>query len=136
MTDKSNVIVGCETSTVVYYKYFFVLKNYNIHYNHSKINKTDSVIMYIRKEWSNVYKVETINNFKLLNCNIKIKENRRITITKVYRCHDYSKSDLVNIEIFLEHNKKNHIIASDFNIHVKNHNENSYDFLCTLLKHE
>lgn len=52
------------------------IKDYNIYYNHSKINKSDGVVLYIRNDIQENTEIIEINRLKVINTKITLENNK------------------------------------------------------------
>ena len=67
----------------MHYKYF-KLCGYSIHYNHSNINKSDGVVVFIKHNVNKTSKVIEINRLKILHTIIKLSNNSNLEISALY----------------------------------------------------
>ena len=91
---KPDVIVCRETHRLQCFT-FYNLPNYVMYYNHGKINKADSCVIYIKGSIVEVSNIESIDTFNYINSLIRLKNNVSIKITSLYRCHSIKKSDFI-----------------------------------------
>lgn len=98
----------------------YALQNYKIYYNNGIINSADGVVIYVRHDIVHRTEIVEYDKFKGLNCIATIDEKRQILITALYRCHDFSKSEFLDVikSITMNSKNSNHIIIGDFNIDI------------------
>lgn len=72
---KPDVIVCTETWLLPCFA-FFNLKDYCVHYNHSNINKSDGVVIYVKKTLQSNTTIDNIGCLKIISTNIKLKGNK------------------------------------------------------------
>lgn len=133
---KPMIIICTETYNLDSFE-FFNLKNYNLYYNNSRINRNDGVVIYTSNSISQCTEVIDLGLIKFIHSKIKISSKMDINVSAVYRSHDLSKIDFVkNIKIYLEGTKiyKNHLVIGDFNINILEEDDTSQDFLHSFLE--
>lgn len=122
------LIIVCSESWKIVNPNIYNIESYTIYYNEGSINNADGTVLYIQ---SNVqHKVEIVEyecqgqneilKFKILNCEVKVNENCLIGISCIYRCHNLSKTALIDcLKTLMEKNKYvNHFVVGDFNIDI------------------
>jgi hypothetical protein len=132
---KPDVLICSETWLLSCFT-FFAMKNYDCYYNHSSINRADGVVMYVKKSLQSTSTIEVIGNLKIVATTIKLKNNKSIKISGVYRCHDANKEIFIKqISDYIDNynHGKNHIIAGDFNINLQDTDAISNLFISTFL---
>ena len=82
---KLYVVVCAETGNLEHYQYY-KLNGYNIYYNNSHINKSDGVVIYIKKDVTQTTNVIELGKLKILNTIINLKT---IAIWKSHLCTDH-----------------------------------------------
>lgn len=124
-------IVVCSETWVLENPAMFKIENYNIYYNHGNINRADGVVIYIRNDVEHAVNITIYDDFKVLDCKIRLDQNNHFLLTALYRCHDYPKSDFINkvMKKIVENNDKNHLIVGDFNINILNNETEAQDLL-------
>lgn len=130
------VIVCAKTYKLEKYK-TQKLDGYVIHYNKSKINKNDGVVMYIKEGIEKTMQVIDIGRLKIINTIITTEKNQNIEISALYRSHDLPKTEFImNLNIFLSKNKNNnnHLVIGDDNIHLLELNCLSQELLNNFLE--
>lgn len=93
-------IVVCSETWVLENPAMFKIENYNIYYNHGNINRADGVVIYIRNDVEHAVNITIYDDFKVLDCKIRLDQNNHFLLTALYRCHDYPKSDFINNQLF------------------------------------
>ncbi|XP_074102043.1 uncharacterized protein LOC141529430 [Cotesia typhae] len=132
---KPDIIVCSETWSLPCYT-FFMIKDYDCYYNHSKINKADGVVMYIKKSLNSSVVIDVVGNLKIISASVKLKNNNVIKVSSFYRCHDVSEEVFIDTMLrFLDDTSHgvNHAIIGDFNINLLNLDKSSNDFLPNFL---
>jgi hypothetical protein len=131
-----NIIVCTETWNLPN-PYLYSMSDYNIYYNDSRINKSDGVVIYIKKSLDKLSaSTDIINGNKFLSVEIGVKTGDVLKVTGIYRSHDMDKMVFIEaVKTYISNNRryKNHIITGDFNIDFigtdNNSNELLYNFL-------
>ena len=77
---KPYIIVCAESGNLEHYQYF-QLNGYEIFYNNSHINKSDGVVVYVKKYVTQTTKVIEQGRLKILNTIIKLKNNSQLEIS-------------------------------------------------------
>ena len=111
---------------------FYKLSEYNVYYNHGKINKADGIVVYIKKTLNESTEVVTIDNVSFLDTVIKLNNSESIKFTSIYRCHSLKKTDFINIIQKIIRNNlkfKNHCIVGDFNINIFDNDKLTNEYL-------
>ena len=125
-------MIICSETRSLEYTEFYNLEGYQIFYNESKINISDGVIMYIKKDIQHTVKIFEHENTKILTANIQTNNKNNLKILGLYRCHNLKSSNLINsLKVFLNQNKhiNNHFILGDFNIDIINTSNDSENLL-------
>ena len=133
---KPYVIVCAESGNLEHYQYF-TLSGYNIYYNHSHINKSDGVVVYVKKDVKQTTTVIEMGKLKILNTIINLKNNSNLQVSSMYRSHGLHDTEFilkVNQYLQQKRNVKNHLIIGDFNIDIKIQNTISQNFLNNFLE--
>jgi len=133
---KPYVIVCTESGNLEHYQYF-TLSGYNIYYNHSHINKSDGVVVYVKKDVKQTTTVIEMGRLKILNTIINLKNNSNLQVSSMYRSHGLHDTEFilkVNQYLQQKRNVKNHLIIGDFNIDIKIQNTISQSFLNNFLE--
>lgn len=123
-------IVVCSETWILENPNLYKIDNYKIYYNNGNINSADGVVIYIREDIVHTVNIVEYDAFKVLDCKIILGENNHLTLTALYRCHDFPKVNLINVmERIVENNSKNHLIIGDFNINILNNEIEAEDLL-------
>lgn len=133
---KPYVIVCAETWNLEHYKYHN-LNGYEIYYNNSKINKSDGVVVYVKKNINQTTNIIEIGKLKILNTIINLNNNSHLEISAMYRSHDLCKSEFIlNVKKYLifKSNVKNHLVIGDYNINILQNSNTSQEFLNNFLE--
>ena len=131
LKSKPSIIICSETRKLEYPEHYN-LDDYYIYYNESKINVSDGVVMYIKKNLQHNIEIFQHDNVKILTAKIHTNDNTELRISDLYRCHNLKSTILIDaIKIFLNQNNhfKNHFIFGDFNINLLNTNDDSESLL-------
>ena len=132
---KPYIIVCTETNILDRYEYF-KLRGYKSYYNNSKVNKSDSVVVYIKENVTQVTETIVMDNIKILNSYITLQNNSKLEISSLYRSHDISQINFnYNLNKYLILKKKvgNHFVIGDFNTDILKDDLISNDFLNNFL---
>ncbi len=132
---KPDIIVCTETWLLSCYT-FFEMNDYNIFYNSSNNNRADGVVLYIKKSLKHDVEIDVIDNVKIISTIIKLKGNKNLKISGIYRCQDIPKENFIDaITKFLDVNKhgNNHFLVGDFNINLLNSDIATNEYLNNLL---
>lgn len=100
----------------------FWIPNFNCHYNNSKINQNDGLIIYIKKDITAEVNVQTLTDTKLLNVSFEIN-NTTMGIVASYRPPSINSQLYVEeLAQFLKNKNKNQIqiFIGDININLLN----------------
>ena len=62
-----------------------------MYYNHSYINKSDGIDVYINKHIISTRTTEVIDKLSFLNITLNLKEGRKLKITSLYRYHNITE---------------------------------------------
>lgn len=133
---KPNVIVCTETRVLENYL-IYGLDGYKIYYNHSNINVTDGVVLYIREGITEETNTVNQGRLSIINSTIFLNNKNKLLISALYRAHDLPIKDFISdLKNFLEtfKNIKNHIILGDFNIDLLKLDSLCMDHLNNLLE--
>lgn len=133
---KPYVIVCAETWNLEHCQYYR-LNGYNLYYNESKINKSDGVVIYIKKNIKQTTEIIEIGKLKILNTEIILSNEKHLQISSMYRSHDLNCCEFIlNVKNYLKakRNVKNHFIIGDFNINIINNEITSEEFLNNFLE--
>ena len=90
-----------------------------------------------KKDVTQTTKVIEQGRLKILNTNIKLKNNSQLEILSMYRSHDLHITEFmlnVNQYLQLKRHVKNHLIISDFNINIMLQDNISQNFLYNFLE--
>lgn len=147
LSAKKPCIIICTETWNLQYPQYYQLQGYKSYYNESKINKADGVILYVKNNIYEETRLEVIDRLSIVTSDISLLSGEKIRVSAMYRCHDIPKTEFINsVRKFLSINVniKNHCIFGDFNIDIRENNENnnnfenniSQDFLNNYLEHE
>ncbi|KAL7287653.1 hypothetical protein TKK_0018294 [Trichogramma kaykai] len=105
----------CDLAVQIVYS----IDNYTLYYSYGNINNVDGVAIYVRNDVVHKTSITEYDSFKVLNCTVFLKGSESILVMAIYRCHDFSKTDFINvIKKIIKNMEKNHIIAGDYNINI------------------
>lgn len=133
---KPDVIVCTESWNLIKHN-MFKIPEYRIHYNESRINKADGVVVYIKEEITESTEITEIGNLKIINSKIELENNRVLIISAIYRSHGLPKTEfLLHLKELLKLNKnyKNNVIIGDFNFDILSEDVLDQDFLQVMLE--
>ena len=68
---------------------------YNIYHNNSHINKSDGVVVYVKKDVTQTTNVIELGKLKILNTIINLKSNSHLEISSMYRSHDLHNTEFI-----------------------------------------
>lgn len=93
---KPSIVVCSETRVglLEYYK-FFSLPGYKMYYNHSRINISDGVVIYIQDNIIESTEIIKEGKLSILNSSIVIDNNKKLVISAIYRSHDLPKTEFI-----------------------------------------
>lgn len=115
---------------------FYKIKEYVHYYNHSDINQSDGVVIYVRKGISHRLEI-TCNNQSIFMSTIIHCHDVELKVSAIYRCHTLPKDIFIeNVKNFLMDNcdSRNHIITGDFNLDILKKDSYSEEFLNNFLQ--
>lgn len=138
MINKPYVIICAETWNLEHHQ-FYQLEGYKMYYNHSKINKADGVVMYIKTNVVEKTEIVVVDRLRVLSSNIRINLDSTIEVSSLYRPHDLQKSEFIHsLKKYIREcsNIKNHYIVGDFNIDLMNLDNISQEYLNNFLENE
>lgn len=135
LTTKPSVIVCTETFIQDNYN-MYVLDGYDSHYNESKLNRNDGVIVFYTKDISQTTNTIESGRINIINTQVPLRNGKSLEISSVYRCHDIPKSKFIlylNKYLKEKKNSKNHLVVGDFNIDLLQLDNESQEFTSNFL---
>ena len=79
---KPDVLV-CTESRILDCPTYYNIKDYDIYYNESKINKADGTVVYVKSKLKSTTIIETFNNAKFLSTTITGNNGNQINISSI-----------------------------------------------------
>ena len=90
------------------------------------------MVVYIKENVTQVTETIEMDNIKILNSIITLKNNSKLEISSLYRSHDKSQINFnfnLNKYLIVKKDVKNHYVIGDFNADILKDNLISHDFL-------
>lgn len=95
--------------------HFFEIHGYDLIYNYGNINKSDGIVVYIKKNINYIFKIVAIGGCNIIEIQISTK-TKKIALTAIYR------PPSTNIDDFI----------ADFGNYLKEYSHNNYDVHCII----
>lgn len=137
--DTAPSVIVCTETRVLQSYMFFSLPGYKMYYNHSEINITDGVVVYIKEDISESTEVVKVGKLSIVNTCIYLENKKKLEISALYRAHDLPKPEFVSeLKKYLVSKKKieNHLLLGDFNIDLIKLDLIGYEHLNNLMENE
>lgn len=108
------------------------IERYKLHINNSSINKADGVAMYVKSSLEvNITNI-ALNKTVLIEAQITANENKKITISAIYRSKEIKKESFIaDLKNYLstKKNLQNHYIVGDININILDTDEQAEEYI-------
>ena len=94
LKSKAYIVVCTETFILENYQ-MYDLYGYNSHYNHSKLNRNDGVIIFFNKDITQTTQTLNFGRIKIINTEVILKDGSFLNVSSVYRSHDIPKTEFI-----------------------------------------